>query len=340
MEAEIAAGYARLSYDEFPCTECGRKTASRTHNYVGPTKAAVNLVYYFGKSEKKPVPTYQRPEVDVPPIVLPAPEMTAPELKFRLVDVPHSRVRTEKLSGVARVQFAVNKTAIDTLLGNNAAELGGILAKLDSVSADLGMQIVRISFEGYASPEGSYANNERLALGRTAALRNYIRNARTLADSVISVSSTAEDWAGLRRAIEASDLADKDALLTIADSDMTPDAKEAAMRKHRAAWTRLLNEVMPSLRRTEYEIVYEHRYEERETRTLEAVNRAIEEGKLDEALDLLVDIPSSPEADYARGVIAALKDHFIEARGWFIRAKKRGLEAADDALFQLRKQSK
>jgi len=32
----------------FPCAHCGTKLASdRQHNYFGPTKAAVNLVYVF-----------------------------------------------------------------------------------------------------------------------------------------------------------------------------------------------------------------------------------------------------------------------------------------------------
>jgi len=56
LEAEIAAGYLRYGYDKYPCAQCGRKTGSRNRNYVGPTKAAVNLVYYFGQSKKeKPV---------------------------------------------------------------------------------------------------------------------------------------------------------------------------------------------------------------------------------------------------------------------------------------------
>ena len=53
LETEIAVGYARYSYDKFPCAECGRKIASRDKNYVGPTKAAVSLVYYFGGSKRK-----------------------------------------------------------------------------------------------------------------------------------------------------------------------------------------------------------------------------------------------------------------------------------------------
>lgn len=48
LEAEIGIGYAYTRYDTYPCANCGDKIAEdQSHHYVGPTKAAVNLVYTF-----------------------------------------------------------------------------------------------------------------------------------------------------------------------------------------------------------------------------------------------------------------------------------------------------
>ena len=47
LELELGVGYAYLTGDKFECAECGRKVGSGKHHYVGPTKAAVNLVYVF-----------------------------------------------------------------------------------------------------------------------------------------------------------------------------------------------------------------------------------------------------------------------------------------------------
>jgi hypothetical protein len=48
LEAEIGVGYAYTRYDVFECAGCGKKVANdKSHNYVGPTKAAINLVYTF-----------------------------------------------------------------------------------------------------------------------------------------------------------------------------------------------------------------------------------------------------------------------------------------------------
>lgn len=47
LELEIGIGMIRTWYDEFECFDCGKKVDHSTHNYYGPTKAAVNLVYVF-----------------------------------------------------------------------------------------------------------------------------------------------------------------------------------------------------------------------------------------------------------------------------------------------------
>ena len=48
IEAEIGIGLTYTRYDKFRCADCGKKVEEdRPHNYVGPTKAAINIVYVF-----------------------------------------------------------------------------------------------------------------------------------------------------------------------------------------------------------------------------------------------------------------------------------------------------
>jgi hypothetical protein len=47
FEAEIGIGYAYTRYDRYDCAKCGDKNGKGFHNYVGPTKAALSLVYVF-----------------------------------------------------------------------------------------------------------------------------------------------------------------------------------------------------------------------------------------------------------------------------------------------------
>jgi hypothetical protein len=48
LEAELGFGYSYTKYDRFECVGCGKKVEEdKDHHYVGPTKAAINLVYLF-----------------------------------------------------------------------------------------------------------------------------------------------------------------------------------------------------------------------------------------------------------------------------------------------------
>ena len=48
LEAEVGVGYVYTRYDVFECDVCGLKVKENVpYHYVGPTKAAINLVYVF-----------------------------------------------------------------------------------------------------------------------------------------------------------------------------------------------------------------------------------------------------------------------------------------------------
>ncbi len=48
FEAEIGIGWIYTRFDTYRCVGCGKQEGGkRSHNYYGPTKAALNLVYTF-----------------------------------------------------------------------------------------------------------------------------------------------------------------------------------------------------------------------------------------------------------------------------------------------------
>ena len=47
LELELGVGYIYTKFDKFECRDCGKKIDTDKHHYVGPTKAAINLVYVF-----------------------------------------------------------------------------------------------------------------------------------------------------------------------------------------------------------------------------------------------------------------------------------------------------
>ena len=47
VEASVGVGYVYLDYDKYRCGNCGQRLSEGTRHYVGPTKAAVSLIYYI-----------------------------------------------------------------------------------------------------------------------------------------------------------------------------------------------------------------------------------------------------------------------------------------------------
>ena len=47
LEASVGVGYLYVKYEKYPCASCGTRLDKGHKNYVGPTKAAVSLVYMF-----------------------------------------------------------------------------------------------------------------------------------------------------------------------------------------------------------------------------------------------------------------------------------------------------
>ena len=67
-----------------------------------------------------------------------------------------------------------------------------------------------------------------------------------------------EDWSGLRRYVESSNIDHKVEILEIIDSDMAPDPKEAMIKKtYPKEYRFMLENFYPPLRHTEYKITYE-----------------------------------------------------------------------------------
>lgn len=167
-------------------------------------------------------------------------------------------VKTRALKASAYIDFPVNKTVIYPDYRRNPAELAKIRATIDSVRTDKDITITSLHITGYASPEGSYANNTRLAEGRTEALKQYVQKLYSFRPGLISTSYVPEDWEGLRAYIAADTaLTCRDELLAIIDSDLDPDAKDRKLRSaYPAVGKLLLADVYPALRHSDYAIDY------------------------------------------------------------------------------------
>lgn len=181
----------------------------------------------------------------------------APE--FAYVRPKAEEHKTRSLSRRSYIDFPVSKTDIYPDYRNNPRELAIIRATIDSVKNDKDMKILSLSIKGFASPESPYANNARLAQGRTEALKNYVEQMYHFGEGFIKTSYEPEDWDGLREYVEqCSTLKNRDAILAEINGPREPDNKEWVIKsRYKEDYAYLKEHCYPALRHSDYVIDYE-----------------------------------------------------------------------------------
>ena len=166
------------------------------------------------------------------------------------------KARTEQ--GRAFIDFPVDRTELHPDYRNNPRELDKIVSTINLVKNDKNVSITGVEIHGYASPEAPYNYNARLAEGRAKTLTDHVRRLVDLDSDVFKVTSTPEDWEGLRQALREGNLENRDAILAIAeDESLDPDAREWRIKKNYPKQYRfMLDNYYPALRHSDYVVSY------------------------------------------------------------------------------------
>ena len=178
--------------------------------------------------------------------------------KFSYIAPKDTADKIFNLSGRANIIFKVNRTDIDWTYYANHAELDSILQSIKAVKDNPYASVESILLTGYASPEGPYLNNVRLAKGRTEVVTRYVEEHSGFPHSVYHTASVPEDWEGLREWIAESSIPNKYDMLAFIDDPAVPIEKKNDMfrAKFPNDYPFLLQNVYPVLRHTDYKITY------------------------------------------------------------------------------------
>ena len=291
------------------------------------------------------------------------------------------------VQGKAFVTFVVNRTELNPTYMDNPKELQKILNSIEIVRNDSDAIITEVHIRGYASPEGPYDNNVRLAKGRTETLANYVNNLYKFAPGIMTTSYDPEDWAGLRSYVTDSldfNLTNRTGLLTVIDGPLGFDAKDAALkRQFPQDYQVILKQIYPWLRHSDYTVNYTikvytdlanlmrlyntdptklrpvdfytiaQQYPTGSKQFLDVMKKAVEvypdhpminlnvaniylmEGDFEAAQSCLLKAGLNPEANFARGVLAAKRGDLREAKKYFTIAKDAGIQQAQVYLNQI-----
>ena len=230
----------------------GIKSAKRAYDSF-VWAPAVGLTYKFrGKAEPRPEMPYPAPVPAAPyrPIAF-------PELFFTTPDAPQkTRIKERKHSAKIYLTYPLNKTYIVSDLHNNPTELAKLDTEIGSFLTNSDYTIMSVKIEGFASPEGPYDNNMRLASGRAGSLIDYIVGRTDLSRGMFTLGRMTENWDGLRDTLQKdASIAGREKFLKLLDS--TKDTEVAkVLIKRIPEYKELLANVYPHLRLSSYEIVY------------------------------------------------------------------------------------
>lgn len=162
---------------------------------------------------------------------------------------------SKKEEGFARFYYPVNGYTVDPRLFDNGRQLNDMTELIRKVMDDTAAVVNRIVITGICSPDGSWTYNENLAKKRAENIRDYLVANIKIPANLLDVKYIAEDWGGLQKLIEGSDMPGKDAALSIIDRVAEPDQREAVLR--RLPDFKYIKEYFyPELRKVSYEVYY------------------------------------------------------------------------------------
>ena len=113
-------------------------------------------------------------------------------------------------------------------------------------------EINKIEVSGYASPDGGMDLNEKLAQNRQKAAANFLKKdlKKNKLDNAIESNITAEDWEGFQKAMENSNMQDKDLVLRVLSMYSDPEEREAQIKNLSNVYGTIAEEILPALRRS------------------------------------------------------------------------------------------
>jgi tetratricopeptide (TPR) repeat protein len=159
----------------------------------------------------------------------------------------------------ANVKFLIGQAQLrkSELQNNSVQEFVRLLAEIAKDQEGKVLNGVEVS--AYASPDGGYQLNEKLAGQREKVTGDYVqkqmKNAN--ADAPIDTKYTAEDWEGFQELVAASDIQDKDVILRVLSMYKDPEEREQQIKAISSAFRELADGILPQLRRARMIANYE-----------------------------------------------------------------------------------
>lgn len=151
----------------------------------------------------------------------------------------------------ADIHFLINQANVRTSeTGKN--EYIDLSKQLTEAAADPKREIVGVTINSYASPEGELDFNTELAEKREKNTTKHVE-AQLKKDKItefgeLTSSFTPEDWDGFRELVQKSDIQDKELIISVLSMYNDPVEREREIRNLSAVFDQLADQILPQLR--------------------------------------------------------------------------------------------
>ena len=131
-------------------------------------------------------------------------------------------------------------------------EMKDLHAAIKDADTTANKAINKLEVAGYASPDGDMELNTKLADARQTKAQKYLQKQlkKAKVNAEIESNVTAEDWAGFQKAMEASNIQDKELVLRVLSMYTDPEEREAQIKNLSAVYKTIADEILPALRRS------------------------------------------------------------------------------------------
>ena len=153
----------------------------------------------------------------------------------------------------AELFFPINKSVFNPTYMSNSSELDTLRQLISSGN------ISAIKLTGYASPEGPYPFNEKLASNRAAAIKDYITKNNMVGTTTITTDSAPIDWNRLKQMLDESKISNYLKIIAIIDDNTIKpaDKNNAIRRQFPVEYKFMFTTWYPKLRKTDISITHQ-----------------------------------------------------------------------------------
>ena len=234
----------------------GNYTMKTNFAYADDNKADMYLTFQAFIGSKK----VQVPEVKVAEGIIATSELYKKTLGTAQAAIaPDAYQRISKQKQEANIKFLIQQATLrkSELANNSVQEFVKMLQRINNDRQGLNLENVEVS--AYASPDGGFNINDRLAAERQKNSEQYVNQElkRIQMRANVDAKYTAQDWEGFQELVKASDIQDKDVILRVLSMYKDPEEREQQIKNISSAFRELADGILPQLRRARLTINYE-----------------------------------------------------------------------------------